>query len=400
MLGRQRARRSKKYLEAFMSTELENKILEQGLELLDAINNEHESIFDKNAWMGRMMDWVMKDPQFKVDLFRFVDVLPALESKDQLARHVKEYLLQEGRDVPLLMGTALKAASFSLTKGLAFSAIKRNVTGFASRFIVGRNLDDAQKKLLNISRQGFSFTIDLLGEATLSEKEANDYFDRYREIIEQLPRLKQKIKSSKNFDDPPNVSIKISALSSKLKEEAKDYSVNLLLEKVLPLLELAKEKSVFVNFDLESFQYHAITNDLFCRIIELEQFKNWPHLGIVVQAYLKNSAKDLDRLLDMAKKRPSPFSVRLVKGAYWDYELVKSKKLNIDCPVYLEKAETDLAFENLSKKLIDHCQYIRPAFASHNLRSLAHAIAYAQQKKHKKIGLRNSNALRHGGSRT
>ena len=147
-----------------MHNTLEDRITEEGMAIFFAIATSKQSMFDKQYWLGRMMEWVMKDPNFKVDLFRFVDVLPVLSTNEQVSEHIKEYLLDKHRDIPLLMGTALKAASFSLTKGLAAAAIRKNVTEMAECFILGSDIEQAAKPLLRLKEQGFSYTIDLLGE--------------------------------------------------------------------------------------------------------------------------------------------------------------------------------------------------------------------------------------------
>ncbi|MCA9506903.1 MAG: proline dehydrogenase family protein [Myxococcales bacterium] len=355
--------------------QFEPLVLTEGKEIFAALKNEKESLFDKNYWTGRMMDWVMKDPNFKIDLFRFVDVLPVLTDKDQVSKHIEEYLLQKNREIPLLMGTAFKAASFSFARGMASSIIKKNVCEMAQKFIIGENLASASKQLSKLAKQGFSFTIDLLGEKTLSNEEANFYLDHYTNLIKELPKV-----LDCTSKEPPNISIKVSALCPNLKEEAPHFFVEQLKSKVIPLLKLAHSNNVFINFDVESYQSHEIISLLFHQIALEDEFSCWPHLGIVVQAYLKNSKRHLSELIDIAKQRKTPFSIRLVKGAYWDYEVVKAQQFGHECPVFLDKFKTDQNYEFLSKILLDNSEFVRPCFASHNIRSLAHAIAYAKNK--------------------
>lgn len=345
------------------------------MEIFSAIKNSEESLFDKQYWLGRMMEWVMKDPSFKVDLFRFVDVLPVLTTDEQVAQHIKEYLVDNHKDIPLFMGGALKAASFSLTRGLAAAAIRKNVTELAERFILGSDMKSAAKPLLKIREQGFSYTIDLLGEKALGDNECDTYAERYKEIIMTLPKI-----GSYREDDPPNVSIKISALAANLKEEDPLHSIENAKHRIMPLLRLARQQGVFVNFDLETWATNEIVVELFNDIIKSAEFSSWPHLGIVVQAYLKASYAHVQSLIKACEERKTPITVRLVKGAYWDYEVVRAVKLGIACPVFQHKAETDLNYELLSRVLLDHAHLLKPAFGSHNIRSLAQAIIYAKSK--------------------
>lgn len=362
-----------------MDESLQKSIVDEGLQIFTALKQEKESFFDKNYWFGRMMEWVMKDPSFKVDLFRFVDVLPTLSTNNQVAKHIKEYLLKKDRDIPLVMNTALKAASLSITKGLAASAIRKNVTDMAQRFIAGETIGDAKAVLLDLLNDGFTFTVDLLGEKTLSDVEADSYFARYMELIETLPALMSSRKGLLT-NDPPNISLKVSALSCNLREEDPKAAVDDLNKRVLPLLRAAKAKGVFINFDVESHQTHEIIYLLFHTIALSEEFRTWPHLGIVVQGYLRESERHARELIELCKTRKTPITIRLVKGAYWDYEVVKAEAFGHRPPVFLHKAETDLNYEKLSRLLLDNCSVVKPAFGSHNIRSLSHALAYAKAR--------------------
>jgi RHH-type proline utilization regulon transcriptional repressor/proline dehydrogenase/delta 1-pyrroline-5-carboxylate dehydrogenase len=354
-----------------MNAPLDALVAREGLEIFAALKKESGSLFDPKIWLGRLMELVLKDPQFKVDLFRFVDVLPSLKTKEQLADHVKQYLLIPGRDIPLLFEAALKASSLSLMQGFAFSAIQKNVTQMARQFIAGANLPDAKKNLEVLIKEGFSFTIDLLGEMTLSEQEAEEYEREVSKLIALLAQLATPTLL-------PNISIKISSLASFLNEADPKDSVARLKTRVWPLLKQAKAAGVFVNFDMESHAYKEITLELFREVITSEEFLAWPHLGIVIQTYLKSAPDDVAALLSWCKKRQAPITVRLVKGAYWDYEVVVAEKSGHDVPVLTNKAVTDQQYEELSQVLLKHINLVTPAFASHNMRSLAHAIAFAQ----------------------
>lgn len=360
-----------------MNCALEESIFTEGCSIFKDIKTDNDSLFDKQYWLGKLMDWVMKDPDFKVDLFRFVDVLPMLSSSEQVSKHIKEYLLKGERDVPMLMNTALKAATFSLTQGIAAKAIRKNVSEMAQKFIAGSNVIEAQAIIKKLDAEGFCFTVDLLGEKTLSDAEADSYQERYIRLIHDLPAL---IKRATIHEDPPNVSVKISALSSRLMETDPSYSIHDLKKRVLPILRAAREMGVFINFDVENFQSHEICFELFKDIAESPEFRSWPHLGIVIQAYLKKSPQLAADMIALATRRNTPLTIRLVKGAYWDYETIKAEQLGHEVPVFQQKALTDLNYESLSKLLIDNTPLIRPAFASHNIRSLSHGIAYANTK--------------------
>ena len=72
---------------------------------------------------------------------------------------------------------------------------------------------------------------------------------------------------------------------------------------------------------------------------------------------------------------PPPLVVRLVKGAYWDHEIVEARHHGWPAPVFEDKADCDRNFETLTRRLLDARPLVRVAVASHNLRSVSHAIA-------------------------
>ena len=133
-------------------------VLREGTSLFERMQGEAPGVFSPAYWEGQVLAWAMRDPSFKVDLFRFVDVFPTLKTREQVTRHIEEYLLRPGRDLPTLVSAALKAATGGLTAGLAQGTIRRNVEGMAERFIVGRDAKDALPALKKLHRQGLAFT--------------------------------------------------------------------------------------------------------------------------------------------------------------------------------------------------------------------------------------------------
>ncbi len=369
-----------------LDAQLNTRIRELGLELWRATQGEVPGVFNKDFWQGRILEWAMKDPGFRIDLFRLVDVMPTLKTRRQIIDHLREYLLVPGRELPLALSAALKAASAGPTGWLAVDLIRRNVSKMAENFIVGTDASKAIPVLHSLHKEGIGFTADLLGETALSPQEADAYYERYLSLIDTLSdetlRWKKDDVLQSGLHGPlplANISLKLSALDSRLDPVDSSGGVARLKKKLLPLFHQAKKRSVFLNIDLEQWQLHGITYDFFEEILSDPELKSWPHLGIVVQAYLKNSRGDVERLLSLAKSRGAPITVRLVKGAYWDYEVSLSRQTGLPCPVFLRKAETDANYESLSRLLLENAAHLPPAFGSHNLRSLSHALASAEE---------------------
>jgi RHH-type proline utilization regulon transcriptional repressor/proline dehydrogenase/delta 1-pyrroline-5-carboxylate dehydrogenase len=130
---------------------------------------------------------------------------------------------------------------------------------------------------------------------------------------------------------------------------------------------------------MESYALKNTTLELFKTILTEAEFKDWPHAGIVIQAYLRDSEGDLRDLIDWSSGRGTRFAVRLVKGAYWDYETMKSGQNGSNPPVFLQKPESDANFEKLTRLLFENESVVTPAFGSHNVRSIAHAQAVAEE---------------------
>ncbi|MDQ2999931.1 MAG: proline dehydrogenase family protein [Fibrobacterota bacterium] len=366
----------------------EPQVLKLGQEIWREMQGEVPGIFNKDFWQGRILEWAMKDPSFRVDLFRLVDVLPVLKTRKQVWHHMRDYLIREGRPLPTVLSAALKAASGGITGVVAVEVIKRNVVNMAENFILGHDAAEAIPLLRKLHGQGIGFTADLLGEATLSEGEAEAYLARYRDLIESLSAEVTKwpadtILANNHLGPIPvaNVSLKLSALEGRLDPVNTAGCVARLKAKVLPLFLLAKKENVFLNVDLENWQLHGITYDLFEEILAHPDLRGWPHVGIVVQAYLRSAPADVDRLMTLAKSRGAPITVRLVKGAYWDYEVAMAKQWGLPCPVLTSKAATDAQYESLTCVLLAGYDHLAPAFGSHNLRSLVHALVLADEMK-------------------
>ncbi|HZN36215.1 MAG TPA: bifunctional proline dehydrogenase/L-glutamate gamma-semialdehyde dehydrogenase, partial [Pirellulaceae bacterium] len=113
-------------------------------------------------------------------------------------------------------------------------------------------------------------------------------------------------------------------------------------------------------------------------ILQEPEFRDDPSVGVVIQCYLRDSGADLAALRDWARRRGTPVWVRLVKGAYWDFETIRAKASGWPIPVYQKKWESDANFETQTRFVMQNADVLRPALGSHNLRSLAHGIAVAE----------------------
>jgi RHH-type proline utilization regulon transcriptional repressor/proline dehydrogenase/delta 1-pyrroline-5-carboxylate dehydrogenase len=360
---------------------LQAEIERRGERIFDLVDQHPEPLFSKAGFYQRMMALSMRDEHFKVQLFRFVDVLASLHRGTDIVQHLGEYFADMRNGYAPLIRTGVRAAK--IVPWISGQLLRWNVSGMARQFIAGRNPEDVMKTLQKRRAQGIGFTVDLLGEAVVSEQEAGEYATRCLELLEHLGR------ETRGWTDPlgksmelfpvVNLSVKISALYSQMNPADPADAIAHLGPKLRPILRRARELGAFVNFDMESYAHKNATLELFRTLFTETEFRDWPHVGIVIQAYLRDAEDDLRDLLDWGRARGTRFAVRLVKGAYWDFEQIKSRQNGWGCPVFLQKPESDLNFELLTRILLENESVVTAAFGSHNVRSIAHAQALADQ---------------------
>jgi RHH-type proline utilization regulon transcriptional repressor/proline dehydrogenase/delta 1-pyrroline-5-carboxylate dehydrogenase len=373
------------------NADLDKRIKTLGQEFFSLIKGETPSIFDKGWWTGKLMDWCMSNESFKVQLFRFVDVLPYLTTSESLSRHLEEYFAHDHEDIPSVLKWGAKTAGIGgrVAGKILAQTIRTNIESTAKQFIIGENLKDALKVLTKLRKNNFCFTVDILGEATVSKVEAEQYQQGYLELLDALQEQEKKWKSlgetESNLDwghtSKLYISVKPSSLYSQTTPADFDGSVNAICERFTPILRKSKAIGAFVRIDMEQHEYKDITLEVFRRLRSSPEFRDYPHLGIVLQSYLRDTDRDLEDLLRWAKDEGLPFSIRLVKGAYWDYETVTAKQHGWEMPVYTIKAETDAAFERQARKILEHHEVCHLACGSHNIRSISAVLEIAKTLK-------------------
>ena len=337
-------------------------------------------------WDERLMEWTMGAEAVKVQLFRFIDVLPLLDSPAQITRHLREYFAEAGAHLPAWIRLGLRwLPRNGLAGRLLARTARRNAERLARRFIAGANLPEALHAIARLRRRSLAFTIDLLGEATITESEAERYQADYLDLVQGLSRpvnTWEPVPLIDADDAGPlprvNVSIKLSSLYSQFDPIDPEGSSAAVRTRLRPILRAARRYQAFVNVDMEQHAYKDLTLRIFRDVLDEDEFRDWPDVGIAIQAYLRGCAADLEFLARWAERRGTPVWVRLIKGAYWDYEVLLADQQNWPMPVFTHKSETDANYERLTSFLLEHSALLRPAFGSHNVRSLAHALATAQ----------------------
>ncbi|GAB4232059.1 MAG: L-glutamate gamma-semialdehyde dehydrogenase [Stanieria sp.] len=337
-------------------------------------------------WDDKLLDWAMSNPGLRVQLFRLIDTIPALQSKAEVARHLQQYLGDESVELPsALKGILNFTDPNSFPAQTAAVTITKAVETLAYKYIAGENIAEVIKTIERLRKEGMAFTIDLLGEAVITEAEAQSYLNRYIELIEQLSQKAQTWTRQPGIDlaegeEIPSVqvSVKLTAFYSQFDPLDPEGSKAKVCDRIRILLRKAQELGAAIHFDMEQYVYKDLTLAILKELLLEAEFRNRTDLGVTLQAYLRDSYQDLQDLIAWAKQRGKPVTVRLVKGAYWDQETIKSLQNHWQQPVYNDKAETDVNFERMTRLLLENHEYLSAAIGSHNVRSQALACAIAE----------------------
>ena len=240
----------------------------------------------------------------------------------------------------------------------------------SQEFVMGRDFKDVNK-IPGIEESIYSF--DMLGEAARNQKQANIYYESYENAIIEVGKINL-IKNKNN-----GVSIKISALCPSYEmRKYEDIKLNL-VPKLIALTELGISKDVEITIDAEEQDRLGISLEIIKIMAESNKIKDWPGFGIALQAYGKRSLNAVEWVKDLINNR-APMHLRLVKGAYWDYEIKHAQVSGYhDYPVFTKKSITDLSYLACAKKIFE-IESIYPKFATHNAHTLS-AVNYLGRNK-------------------
>jgi RHH-type proline utilization regulon transcriptional repressor/proline dehydrogenase/delta 1-pyrroline-5-carboxylate dehydrogenase len=236
------------------------------------------------------------------------------------------------------------------------------------QFVTGETIEEALKSAIQREARGYSFSYDMLGEAAMTEADAQRYYRSYEEAIHAIGRASR----GRGIYVGPGISVKLSALHPRYTRAKHERVMQEVLPRLKSLLLLAKEYDIGLNIDAEEADRLELSLDLLEDLAFSPDLAGWNGIGIVVQAYQKRCPFVLDYLIDLARRSQHRFMVRLVKGAYWDSEI---KRAQVDgqagYPVYTRKVYSDVSYIACAKKLLAAQDAIYPQFATHNAYSLA-----------------------------
>ncbi|MEY3197016.1 MAG: Bifunctional protein putA [Pseudomonadota bacterium] len=328
-------------------------------------------------------------------LIRIPDNKTALELlKDKLAlkdwnKYLKTLKLDSITLASLGLYLSSKVASFSFKKStkiiskisepLLISSVKYAIRIMGKEFVLGEYINEAISRTKKFPNCLFSF--DLLGEAARTYSQAETYYSRYISAIDALALAFPNIEGT-NIFDRPNLSVKLTALYPRLELLKKDQIKKELLPKLIALVEKVMQHNISVSFDAEEASRLDIYLEVVTEIISYPKFKNFHGIGFVVQAYQKRAFKVLEYIVEIGKKLNKTIPTRLVKGAYWDFEIKNAQAHSLpDYPVFTQKNHTDKNYIACAKYIFSNTENIYPQFATHNAITAATISELSNGKK-------------------
>jgi RHH-type proline utilization regulon transcriptional repressor/proline dehydrogenase/delta 1-pyrroline-5-carboxylate dehydrogenase len=369
--------------------EVERRTQALGRRLLERAQRRRTSWVDGAE--DRVLVLLSENDRLRTRALRLVDVLPGLApGRDdalllELARELLGPLVgagaraeRGGRELPAAVALPLQAAlSGALPAGVFAGLARGAVARIGRRFIVPAG--EEGDVLRDLRAAGRLATFDVLGEAVVGERQAAAYAARYRDLVDALAGDADAGHDSPGGVRRLQVSLKLSALTPRFDPADPPGTLRRIREPLEAILDGARRAGVAVTWDVEQYALRDLTWWLFQEVFRPGgPFGDWDGAGIVAQAYLRDAPAFVAAAVAFARRRGVPFQVRLVKGAYWDYETVVAGANHWPAPVYAEKWRTDAGYEALTRTLLGAWPDVRAAVASHNVRSLVHAAAVAE----------------------
>jgi proline dehydrogenase len=335
-------------------------------------------------WLdGRLMNTAADDTALRAALFRFTDVRPVCRNRRDLGEHLMT-LLEEARPGSRFGRALLALARARGTRSLTAAAAGVSVQRQAHRFIVGRTVRDALPGLTKAWGSGVAASVDLLGEVSVSDQEADAYVERCLGALDALaarsatwPARATLEADSLGSLPRTNLSVKVTALTPDIRLDAPRRGIEDAIARLRQVMRLARELGAHVHVDMETLDSRETVLGLVLELLGEPEFEAGPSAGLVLQAYLRDSPAELEEILKWVHGHPRrvPLTIRLVKGAYWDHEVVEARQHGWETPVFERRADCDRNFEELTQRVLDAHPHVRLALGSHNLRSIAHGLA-------------------------
>ena len=275
------------------------------------------------------------------------------------------------------LSNALTRSFSRLSAPIMRMAIIKSMQILGKQFVTGVTMQEALQNIKPRYEKGFTFSFDMLGEAAMTEADAQRYFNDYLHAIEEVG----KDAAGRTIYNGNSVSVKLSAIHPKYSRAKYDRTINELYPRLKELFLLAKKYNISINIDAEEASRLELSLDLVEKLLDEPELQGYKGIGFVVQAYSKRCPFVLDYLINLAREKQSYLMIRLVKGAYWDSEIKWAQADGLDdFPLYTRKNHTDISYIACAKKLFAAQDVIYPQFATHNVQTMCTIHELGQDK--------------------
>jgi len=252
-------------------------------------------------------------------------------------------------------------------------AVRRAMKIIGGEFVVGRSIEEALARSAREPDVGLC-SFDMLGEGARTRLDAERYLKSYQHAIEVI--------GSKAGGRAPHlassISIKLSALEPRYNLLQRERVMQRLLPPLEALAAQAAGLGIQLTIDAEEADRLDLSLDLIEALARDPATRDWPGLGLAVQAYGQRALGVIDWVAALARQCGRRMTVRLVKGAYWDSEIKRGQERGLAAyPVFTRKLTTDVSYLACAGRLFKHSEVIYPQFATHNAHSIASVLQLA-----------------------
>lgn len=253
-------------------------------------------------------------------------------------------------------------------------AVRHAMKEMGDQFVLGQTIEEALKRGQSARRQGYLYSYDMLGEASLTACDSQAYFDAYAHAIRVIGKRGQ----AQPIQTASGISVKLSALHPRFEFIKAGRVFDELTPRLVELARAARAYGLGFTIDAEEADRLDLTLQIFGALLEDETLAGWDGLGLAVQAYGKRAAAAIDWLYAAASRQDRKIMIRLVKGAYWDTEIKQAQVDGVDdFPVFTRREATDISYICCAQKLLGMTERIYPQFATHNAQTAAAILEMA-----------------------
>ncbi len=365
----------------------EKRIVSTGRELQTALQQHTTGIFHPHWWQDRLLRHSMSDESLRLQLLRFLDVLPALRTHEAIAEHLELYYQEIRQYLPaaIRIGLDLTTGNAVLSRALAYN-VRLNARRFADRFSAGDSFAEILQSCRKRRRHRLGSVLSLPGGAILSKAESGLYLQTALNLITCLSQAAAEWPEDELIDRdyhglsaPVQLLVRSGAICTPFSTVDGDGTIRRLSEQLRTLLRTSEQCGIGIWLSAESFEQRRLTMTAFRQVLSEEEFRYCEHCGFEIDASLQLAAEEVRVLRELAQSRGIPIPVRLIGSRRPDHEIRRAD--GISCPDQALRSAQQIADaqEQLLESLFEDHSCFRIAVVGTTLRSVAHAIAAAEQ---------------------